>query len=91
MPIIFNMKIASTHRFAGTHDIYKGNAIGQVHVSVEGIIERDQFVFQSVQDHNVPIAMILAEDYTEKHAPITAQSIANIATTFYPNKYNKRT
>ncbi len=62
---------------AGT-DIFDGDPIGGMHVSAEGINERDLFVFDQAEQKHIPIAMILSGGYTPESADIIANSITAI-------------
>ena len=63
---------------AGT-DIYDGDRVGQMSVSREGIIERDEVVFRLAKEHNIPIIMVLSGGYTKESAGIVSDSIINLA------------
>jgi len=62
---------------AGT-DILEGDRLGALSISAEGIIKRDEQVFQQAFDHDVPVVMLLGGGYQKSNAPIIAQSILNL-------------
>ena len=62
---------------AGT-DIYKGDLLGMLSVSKEGIITRDEIVFKNAIDNKIPVLMLLSGGYSKRSAEITAKSIENI-------------
>jgi len=61
---------------AGT-DILKGDELGCMGVSEEGIIKRDEIVFKNAIGKKIPILMVLGGGYTKKSALVTAKSIGN--------------
>lgn len=68
---------------AGT-DIMSGDPLGLMSVSPQGIIKRDQMVFQRALKNKVPIVMLLAGGYQQANAPVIAQSIQNLLTFLKP-------
>ncbi|XP_044254490.1 histone deacetylase 11 [Tribolium madens] len=62
---------------AGT-DILKGDALGCLSVSPQGIIERDELVFREARSRNIPIVMLTSGGYLKKTAKIIATSIKNL-------------
>ncbi len=62
---------------AGT-DIFKGDLLGMLSVSEEGIISRDEIVFKNAIENKIPVLMLLSGGYSKKSADITAKSIENI-------------
>jgi histone deacetylase 11 len=62
---------------AGT-DVYKDDPLGNMKISADGIIKRDELVFQLAKEHNIPILMVLSGGYTKMSASIIGQSIENI-------------
>jgi histone deacetylase 11 len=62
---------------AGT-DILAGDGLGRLNVSAQGIIERDQIVFQQARKRNIPMLMILSGGYTLQSAGVISKSIANL-------------
>ena len=62
---------------AGT-DILEGDVVGKLAVSEEGIIERDEFVFEQAKQNNIPISMLLSGGYTQQSAGIISNSIQNL-------------
>ncbi len=66
---------------AGT-DILDGDSLGALSISAEGIIRRDEFVFQQALEKKVPIVMLLAGGYQKSNALIIAESILNLRKKF---------
>lgn len=62
---------------AGT-DIFEGDLLGCMRISEEGIIKRDEIVFQNAIKNKIPILMVLGGGYSKESAAITAKSIENI-------------
>jgi histone deacetylase 11 len=59
---------------AGT-DIYPADPLGSLSVSEEGIIERDNYVFDEAMERNIPILMVLSGGYHKNSGRIIAKSI----------------
>jgi len=64
---------------AGT-DIYEKDPLGKMHITREGIIQRDAFVFGQSRENAIPILMVLSGGYTPESAEIIGASIKNIIT-----------
>jgi histone deacetylase 11 len=62
---------------AGT-DVLKGDMLGGMGITAEGIVERDELVFKSALERNIPILMLLSGGYTRGSAKIIGRSIENI-------------
>lgn len=62
---------------AGT-DVLDGDRLGNMHITENGIIERDALVFRSAHERHIPIAMVLSGGYTQQSARIIGRSIVNI-------------
>ncbi|XP_045582444.1 histone deacetylase 11 isoform X1 [Procambarus clarkii] len=62
---------------AGT-DIMAGDSLGLLSVSKQGIIERDEIVFQKVRQRSIPIVMLTSGGYQRVTAAVIADSIANL-------------
>jgi histone deacetylase 11 len=62
---------------AGT-DIYEKDPLGGLNISADGIVRRDELVFRSCRDLNIPIAMVLSGGYTSASAGIITSSIINL-------------
>lgn len=62
---------------AGT-DIYCNDSLGDLNVSAQGIIARDELVFQCCKDERVPIAMVLSGGYSQESAGIIVDSLSNL-------------
>jgi len=63
---------------AGT-DIFARDPLGNMKVSAQGIIKRDEFVFRCAREKNIPIVMVLSGGYTPESAGIIGRSIVNLA------------
>ncbi len=62
---------------AGT-DVLKGDLLGWMSVSEEGIIKRDATVFRNALEKKIPILMLLGGGYTKRSASVISRSIENI-------------
>ncbi len=62
---------------AGT-DIYEEDPLGKMKITNQGIINRDEYVFNLAKENNIPIIMMLSGGYTTKSAEIISNSIENI-------------
>jgi len=62
---------------AGT-DIYREDPLGGMGVSREGILKRDEIVFENALNRGLPILMLLSGGYTNESASIIADSIENL-------------
>jgi histone deacetylase 11 len=62
---------------AGT-DIYEKDPLGHLDITMQGIIDRDEFVFSQARDKNIPIAMVLSGGYTKESSTIISKSIENL-------------
>ncbi|XP_071816384.1 histone deacetylase 11-like isoform X2 [Apostichopus japonicus] len=63
---------------AGT-DCLQGDPLGRLSVSPDGIIQRDEMVFEWARNsHSIPIIMVTSGGYQQKTGPIIAQSILNL-------------
>lgn len=70
---------------AGT-DIFQKDHLGKLNISKDGIIKRDEFVFQSSFQNNIPILMVLSGGYTKESANIIGKSIENVWDKFLRDK-----
>jgi histone deacetylase 11 len=59
---------------AGT-DCMQGDPLGQLNISPQGVIERDEIVFQMAFERKIPIVMVLSGGYQKSNAPNIAESI----------------
>lgn len=66
---------------AGT-DILEGDPLGQLDVSEEGVIRRDELVFQACISRRVPVVMLLSGGYQKSNAEVIASSIRNLHAKF---------
>ncbi|KAL5014760.1 hypothetical protein ScPMuIL_009030 [Solemya velum] len=62
---------------AGT-DILEEDPLGCLSVTAQGIIERDQIVFQKVRTRGIPVMMVTSGGYLRTTARIIADSILNL-------------
>ncbi|MBL7070722.1 MAG: histone deacetylase [Candidatus Omnitrophica bacterium] len=47
-------------------DPYKGDQIGNLALTIDGLRKRDEFIFETAKNFNVPVAVVLAGGYAEK-------------------------
>jgi len=66
---------------AGT-DILKGDPLGCLEITPEGVKERDEMVFKAARIRNIPIVMLLSGGYQRSNAEVISNSIANLDKTF---------
>ncbi|XP_064121109.1 histone deacetylase 11-like [Macrobrachium nipponense] len=62
---------------AGT-DIMEGDSLGLLSVTKQGIIKRDEIVFQKVSQRKIPIVMVTSGGYQRTTAAVIADSITNL-------------
>lgn len=62
---------------AGT-DPLAGDPVGCMNVSAQGIIERDNFVFEQARRANTPMLMLLSGGYTQQSAQVIGNSLSGI-------------
>ena len=62
---------------AGT-DILENDPLGALSVSPQGIIKRDEIVFEAAKRKNIPIAMVTSGGYQHCTAQVIADSIVNL-------------
>ncbi|KAL4484304.1 hypothetical protein ABPG72_006415 [Tetrahymena utriculariae] len=62
---------------AGT-DCLAGDRLGQMNLSRNCIIERDQVVFEECLKRDIPLTMVLSGGYQQINAPVIADSILNL-------------
>ncbi|XP_060865740.1 histone deacetylase 11 isoform X5 [Metopolophium dirhodum] len=62
---------------AGT-DILKGDKLGLLSITPEGIIQRDEMVFKLAQQNNIPLVMLTSGGYHKSTANIIAASLQNL-------------
>ncbi|GFS14137.1 histone deacetylase 11, partial [Elysia marginata] len=62
---------------AGT-DILYGDPLGCLSISAQGIIERDQIVFQKCRTRGIPVLMVTSGGYQHQTARIVADSVLNL-------------
>lgn len=59
-------------------DILRGDKNGQLDVSPEALVDRDQMVFKFALSLGAPICMLLSGGYSKKAANVVADSIQNL-------------
>lgn len=62
---------------AGT-DILEGDPLGNLNISPQGIINRDEIVFKKAREKQIPIVMVTSGGYQRCTARIIADSILNL-------------
>ncbi|XP_069062717.1 histone deacetylase 11 isoform X1 [Pleurodeles waltl] len=62
---------------AGT-DILEGDPLGGLSISPQGIIKRDEIVFETAKRHKIPILMVTSGGYQKRTARIIADSILHL-------------
>ncbi|BFF93021.1 histone deacetylase 11 [Drosophila madeirensis] len=62
---------------AGT-DVLKGDPLGHLDISAEGVMERDRLVFSTFRALGIPVVMLLSGGYTKASARVIADSIINL-------------
>ncbi|CAB3996862.1 histone deacetylase 11-like isoform X1 [Paramuricea clavata] len=62
---------------AGT-DVLEGDPLGNLAVTEQGIIQRDELVFKSAREKNIPIFMVTSGGYQKRTAKVVADSILNL-------------
>lgn len=62
---------------AGT-DILKGDPLGNLAITPDGVIERDRLVFSTFRALNIPIVMLLSGGYMKSSKNVIADSIVNL-------------
>jgi histone deacetylase 11 len=66
---------------AGT-DCLKGDPLGHMNLTAEGIKERDEIVFQEALRRKIPIVMVLSGGYARGTAQVIGDSIHNLVSKF---------
>ncbi len=65
---------------AGT-DILVGDPLnGGVHISAQGICDRDEMVFSKALGAGIPVVMVLSGGYAPNNAAVVAESLVNLVT-----------
>lgn len=64
--------------FNGGSDILKGDPLGGLSVSPNGLIQRDEIVFKYAMDNKIPIVYVLSGGYQKSNARIISDSIINL-------------
>ncbi|XP_049300844.1 histone deacetylase 11 [Anopheles funestus] len=62
---------------AGT-DILKGDPLGLLDITPEGVMERDEIVFRAALERSIPVVMLLSGGYLRSSARVIANSIVNL-------------
>ncbi|GAQ78543.1 Predicted histone deacetylase [Klebsormidium nitens] len=63
---------------AGT-DVLQGDPLGRLDVTEEGVVARDEMVFQHARSRSIPIMMVTSGGYQRSNARVIADSVANLA------------
>lgn len=66
---------------AGT-DVLAGDPLGQMQVTPDMVIKRDEMVFARAREHGVPVVMLLAGGYQRNTAEVITNSILNLREKF---------
>ena len=74
-------KIRLAFYIAGT-DIYRGDQIGHLNISSEGVFKRDAYVFDILTSESVPWVMVLGGGYSKESYHLVAESVRYILTTY---------
>lgn len=64
--------------YNGGTDIYENDPLGKLKISEEGIINRDEIIFELALSNEIPILMVLSGGYTKQSAVIIQKSIKNV-------------
>ena len=62
---------------AGT-DILEGDRLGELSITAEGIVQRDEKMVRMCMTRKIPIAMLLSGGYQKINAKVIADSIENL-------------
>ncbi|XP_049530787.1 histone deacetylase 11 [Anopheles darlingi] len=62
---------------AGT-DVLKGDPLGLLDITPEGVMERDEIVFRAALQRAIPLAMLMSGGYLRSSARVIANSILNL-------------
>ena len=65
---------------AGT-DIYEGDQLGQLSVSAEGVLARDQYIFETAWERHIPILMLPSGGYSPDSGLMIGRSLHRILLT----------
>ena len=68
--------------FNGGSDILKNDPLGFLSISSDGLIKRDELVFEFSKKFNVPISYVLSGGYQKTNAQIIFNSILNLKEKF---------
>uniref|UniRef100_A0ACD5WY77 Uncharacterized protein n=1 Tax=Avena sativa TaxID=4498 RepID=A0ACD5WY77_AVESA len=63
---------------AGT-DILDGDPLGNLNISPEGVVIRDEKVFRFAKDQNIPLLMLTSGGYMKSSARVIADSVINLS------------
>lgn len=72
-----NSPIALAIYNAGT-DVFRGDALGQLDISAEGILKRDLFVVEELRKRGIPTVMLLSGGYTGESYRLIADSVIRL-------------
>ncbi len=76
-PVLDSFRPGLVVYIAGT-DVLKGDPLGKLAVSADGIVRRDEFVYRATRGRDVPFLMLLGGGYTNESGPIIARSLENL-------------
>lgn len=68
---------------AGT-DCMEHDPLGGLNISPQGIIKRDELMFDFALRRNTPIVMLMSGGYQLANAPVISDSIENLMKKFFP-------
>ncbi|TRU32257.1 MAG: histone deacetylase [Microcystis aeruginosa Ma_MB_F_20061100_S20] len=64
------------------NDIYESDPLGNLHISDQGVFERDKFVFDTLTKAKVPWVMLLSGGYTKESYRLIADSVGYVLRTW---------
>lgn len=67
------------------YDCLYGDPFGRLHITAEGIIKRDEYIFELAFRRDIPIVMLLSGGYQSNNPEVIADSIENIMRVFNLN------
>ena len=67
-------------------DILKGDKLGMMEISIEGMIKRDRFVFTCAKERKIPICMCLSGGYGYENHSAVVESLQGIITLMRESK-----
>jgi Deacetylases, including yeast histone deacetylase and acetoin utilization protein len=70
---------------AGT-DPLDGDRVGRMHITKQGLVNRDELVFKFAKERNVPVCMVTSGGYTSESAEVISDSLKNLMNKNYLHK-----